>query len=408
MNMRFRPNPLIAALAAACLAACGSSGSGSDSTPPPTSSAPQPSTITKPTTINLYPSQSASSAPLLRVMVTSVGGVTANMALGFDTGSAGVTLYAQSIFPASMVSASGFVFPAGQSSITYNGITVTSLQGTRSYGTVNQTVEHGNLGFAELTFGDASGTVTTQVMPIFLFFAIDDTTGNGFAPTSYWQGWFGVASTDGTIDVAGSTAPAGGFVGCATDSTITCNVVSAMKYIDYGNQVNAGFLLSPAPLQSCDITTAGSCQPQPMLTVGVDANVESGFSTTPLVCPPSGYTGPASIAGYPVCQKSLQVTVAASGADAGSYSGYAVFDTGTPDFYLSTPSASILQSGLDPGSMVTITTLSGFNYSYTADETATTNTQIDLGGNSDSIFGIQYFTTNAYLLDFTAGIVGWK
>jgi hypothetical protein len=86
----------------------------------------------------------ASNSPLLRVMVTMVGGVTVNMPLGFDTGSVGVTLYAQSVFPASMVSASGFVFPAGQSSISYNGITVTSLQGTRSYGTVNQTVEPGS------------------------------------------------------------------------------------------------------------------------------------------------------------------------------------------------------------------------------------------------------------------------
>ena len=411
MNMRFRPYHLIAivAMTAGCLVACGSSGSdaGSGSTPPQ-SSAPQPSTITKPTAINLYPSQSASNSPLLRVMVTSVGSATVNMALGFDTGSAGVTLYAPTIFPASMVSASGFVFPAGQSSITYNGITVTNVQGTRSYGTLNQTVEHGNLGFAELTFGDASGTVTTQVMPIFLFYSIDVTMGSAFAPNSYWQGWFGVASTNGTIDVAGSTAPAGGFGGCATDSTVTCYVVSAMKYIGYGSGVNAGFLLSPAALQSCDSDTAGSCQPQPMLTVGVDPSVESGFNTTPLVCPPNGYVGPASIAGYPVCQKSIQVEVAVSGASAGSFSGYAVFDTGTSYMYLSTPTASVFPSGIDTGSTVTITTPSGFNYAYTADSSVTTNTNIDSGGDGDSILGVQYFTTNAYLLDFTAGIVGWK
>ena len=409
MNMRFHPNTLIAALAVAYLAACGSSGSGSDSTPPPTGSAPQPTSITKPTTVNLYPSESTTDTARLRVIVTSVGTANVNMVLGFDTGSAGVTLWAQSIFPASMVSSTGFVFPAGQTSMTYNGITVTNLQGTRSYGTDNSTVEHGNLGFAQLTFGDASGTITTQVMPIFLFYVNDEgTNNNDIVPDASWQGWFGVASTNQTIEVAGSTAPAGGFGGCATDSTVTCSLVSAMKYIDYGSQVNAGFLLSPAPLQTCEITTAGSCQPQPMLTVGLDASVESGFSTTPLVCPPNGYTGPASIAGYPVCQKSVQVTVTASGADAGSYTGYAVFDTGTPDFYLSTPSDSVLATGLDPGSTVTIATLSGFNYAYTADETTATNTQIDLGGNSASIIGIQYFTTNSFLLDFTAGIVGWK
>jgi hypothetical protein len=112
-------------------------------------------------------------------MVTSVGSVPVRMPLGFDSGSAGVTLYAQSIFPASMVADSGFVFPAGQTSITYNGITVTNVQGTRSYGTLNQTVEHGNLGFATLTFGDAAGQVTTQTMPVFLFYSVDYATGNG-------------------------------------------------------------------------------------------------------------------------------------------------------------------------------------------------------------------------------------
>ena len=111
MVKKFRPHPLIVLLGGVFLAACGSSGSDA---PADTLSAPQPSMIAQPTNVNLYPSQSGTSAPLLRVMVTMVGGVTVNMPLGFDTGSAGVTLYAQSIFPASMVSASGFVFPAGQ------------------------------------------------------------------------------------------------------------------------------------------------------------------------------------------------------------------------------------------------------------------------------------------------------
>ena len=73
-------------------------------------------------------------------MVTSVGTVPVSMPLAFDTGSAGVTLYAENIFPASMVTTSGFIFPAGQKSVTYKGIMVTNLQGTRSYGTLNQTV----------------------------------------------------------------------------------------------------------------------------------------------------------------------------------------------------------------------------------------------------------------------------
>jgi hypothetical protein len=288
---------IFAGLTALSITACG----GTSGTPPPVNGA-----TAQPTVLNLYPNHSSNSAPLLNVMVTSVGTVPVSMPLAFDTGSAGVTLYAESIFPASMVTTSGFIFPAGQTSITYNGITVINLQGTRSYGTLNQTVEHGNLGFAELTFGDAQGAVTTQLMPIFLFYSIDDVTGHGFAPPS-WQGWFGVASTDGKIDVAGAVEPTGGLGACTQQSGASCYVVSAMKYLQYGAQLNAGFMLSPAPIQTCDITTPGSCSPVPMLTVGLNPELESGFSTTTLTCPPSGYIGPPDIAGYPVCQKTSPV-----------------------------------------------------------------------------------------------------
>jgi hypothetical protein len=341
-------------------------------------------------------------------MVTSVGTVPVSMPLGFDTGSAGVTLYAESIFPSNMVTSSGFVFPSGQTSINYNGITVTNLQGTRSYGTLNQTVEYGNLGFAQLTFGDAQGQLTTEVMPIFLFYSIQYTTGQGYSPPA-WQGWFGVASTNGTIDVPGAVEPPGGFAGCTAQTNTSCYVVSAIKYMNYGDQVNAGFMLSPAPIQNCDITTPGSCSPAPMLTVGLNAGIESSFSTTGLVCPPNGYLGPPVIAGYPVCQKNIpNVTIAASGASVGSFIGDANFDTGTPYIYLSTPPSSSFPSVLQPGTTVTVAPLSGFNYSYTVAGTGTATTVVDAGANGNSIVGVQYFTTNSFLLDFTSSMTGWK
>jgi hypothetical protein len=407
VNKSFRSSQLFfVGLVAAWLTACGSSGSGvSFISPPP----PPPSgALTQPTTLNLYPNQSSNQSALLTVMVTSVGAVSVSMPLGFDTGSAGVTLYAESIFPSSLVSESGFVFAAGQTSITYNGIVVTNLQGTRSYGTLNQTVEYGNLGFAALTFGDAQGQLTTEVMPVFLFYSIEDVTGEGFSPPG-WQGWFGVASTNGTIDVAGAVEPPGGFAACSEQTTTSCYVVSAIKYVDYGSQVNAGFMLSPAAIQTCDITTAGSCTPAPMLTVGLNAAVESGFSTTPLVCPPNGYVGPPVIAGYPVCQKNIpNVTITASGASVGSFTGYAVFDTGTAYIYLSTPTGSSFPAVVPSGTTVTVTPTSGFNYSYTAAGTGTANTVVNAGGNGNSIIGVQYFTTNSFLLDFTSSIEGWK
>jgi hypothetical protein len=226
---------------------------------------------------------------------------------------------------------------------------VTNVQGTRSYGTLNQTVEHGNLGFASLTFGDSAGTVTTLTMPVFLFYSVDYLTGSGYQ-TPTWQGWFGVASTNGTIDVAGSMEPAAGYSACIPQSRTTCYVVSGLKYVDYGSQVNAGFVLSPTPhFPTCDIATTGSCAPQAVLTVGVDASLEQGFSTSPLTCPPAGYVGPGEIGGYPVCQKTVNdVTITAAGASAGTYTSGAVFDTGTPYIYLSTPTNSSFPSSVEP------------------------------------------------------------
>jgi hypothetical protein len=395
------------AAAIGLLSACGGGGS-SDSNPAPPSQPPPATSVGAPAVINLYPHQSSTEQPIFTVFATQVGAVPVSMPLGFDSGSAGVTLYAQSIFPASMVSTSGFVFPAGQTSLSYGGITVTNLQGTRSYGTENQTVEYGNLGFASLTFGDSSGTITTATMPIFLFYDVDYVTGSGYT-TPTWQGWFGVASTSGAIAVAGAVAPSGGFGACAESSTTTCYVVSALKYVDYASDVQSGFMLSPSPdFPSCDITTAGSCEPRPLLTVGLNATLEQGFSTQPLTCPPNGYVGPPDIGGYPVCQKTIGgVTISVSGAPSETYTSGAIFDTGTAYMYFSTPPNSAFPSSIAAGTTVDITTPSGFHYSYEAGS-GTATTIVDDGADGNSIIGVQYFTTNYYLLDYSASLAGWR
>jgi hypothetical protein len=110
-----------------------------------------------------------------------------------------------------------------------------------------------------------------------------------------------------------------------------------------------------------------------------------------------------------VCQKNIpNVTIAASGASVGSFIGDANFDTGTPYIYLSTPQSSSFPSVLQPGTTVTVTPLSGFNYSYTVAGTGTATTVVDAGANGNSIVGVQYFTTNSFLLDFTSSMTGWK
>ena len=397
-------SPSVSLLVAALLTACG----GSSGSAPAANSIN--GAIEKSIVINLYPSQSDTSVARLIVMLSSVGSLAVSMPLVFDTGSAGVTLYAPSIFPSTMVSASGFVFPDGQTSITYSGITVTNQQGTRTYGSTNLRAQNGNIGYAQLTFGDAEGQLTTAVMPVFLYYSITDVaTGEALDVPSLQQGVFGVASTSGTIALPGSVEPAGGYPACGTDTSSTCWVVSVLKYLQYGATVNAGFMLTPAPIQSCDITTAGSCIPVPMLTVGLTTALETGFSTVSLPCPPNGYLGPASIAGYPVCQKTIDNTaIMVSGGAGGTITGGAVFDTGTANMQIATPAGSSFPSTVPVGSSVLVTTPSGFTYNYisTASDPLATPVNADFTG--PSIIGIGYFTTNSFFIDFSSSSEGWK
>jgi hypothetical protein len=402
MHARMFPAAIVLAV---MLDACGGSSSNSN---PPVSPA---GVVESPVTLNLYPNQSATTVPRITVMVTTVGSANVNIPAVFDTGSAGVTLYAPNIFPSSMVTANGFVFAAGQTSLTYNGITVTNQQGTRSYGTTNIRAQNGNLGFATLTFGDQFGQLTTAVMPVFFYYSVTDvTTGQIIdAAGSLQLGIFGVASTSGEIAVAGSAAPSGGFPACATDTTGGCYTVSPLKYLQYGTGVNAGFKLAPATIQTCDIGTTGSCTPEPILTIGLNAGLESGFSTMSLPCPPNGYVGPASIAGYPVCQKTTDdTTIMLSGGASGSIAGGAVFDTGTANMQIAVPTGGSFPATVPVGASVLVTTPSGFTYNYTTTGSDPLFTIVNPGFSGPSIIGIGYFTTNSFFIDFSSSTTGWR
>jgi hypothetical protein len=146
-----------------------------------------------------------------------------------------------------------------------------------------------------------------------------------------------------------------------------------------------------------------------MLTLGLDAASEAGFSTVSLPCPPNGYVGPTSIAGYPVCQKIIDDTsVAVSGGATGSLIGAAVFDTGTANMQIATPAGSSFPSTVPVGSSVLITTPSGFTYDYlsTASDPLATIVNVDYTGST--VIGIGYFTTNSFFIDFRSGSEGWK
>jgi hypothetical protein len=226
---------------------------------------------------------------------------------------------------------------------------------------------------------------------------------------SFQQGVFGVASTSGTIALPSSVEPAGGYPACSPDTDSTCWVVSVLKYLQYGPSVKAGFMLTPAPIQSCDITSVGSCLPIPMLTVGLTAALETGFSIASLTCPPSGYLGPVSIAGYPVCQKTIDgTTIMISGGAVGSITGAALFDTGTADIQIAIPAGTTFPSTAPVGSSVLVTTPSGFTYNYTSTASDPLATVVNTDYSGASIIGIGYFTTNSFFIDFDASSEGWK
>jgi hypothetical protein len=168
-------------------------------------------------------------------------------------------------------------------------------------------------------------------------------------------------------------------------------------------------MLAQATLQTCDITTAGSCAPAPILTVGLTPSLESGFSALSLTCPPNGNTGPLNVAGYPVCGKTIpDTTITVSGDTVGSVINGALFDSGTPDMEIRPPTGGTFPSAVGPGTSVLVTTPSGFSYTYTAGSGITATVVDPATSTADSIIGIAFFTTNSLFIDFTSSIEGWR
>jgi hypothetical protein len=385
-------------------------------TPTPSSQtplAPQATTLTQPTKLNLYPSADGNR---LFVMLTGIGSEAVNLPLIFDTGSAGLSVNALDIFPSAMVSSGGFIFSPGQNAITYNAITVTNQTATREYGGSTGTTQHGNLGFASVTFGDSSGQITTASIPIFLYYAVTSTpTGQAITPDPQ-QGVFGVDPAPGTINVTDASGGASDYQLCSSTSGATCYVFSVLSSVTYVAGLDAGFMLAPANL-ACTGTPA-QCPAQSILTVGLTTMAESPFSTVRLTCPPNSYPGPTTVNGNSVCAKDIaDATITVTGI--GQFCGPVLFDTGTPDIQLNVPSdacSASFTSATDAsvaGASVMVQTPSGFVYNFVAGPPyspgVNSPSSIDLTQDStaDTVLGIFYFTTNSFFIDYATNIEGW-
>jgi hypothetical protein len=324
-------------------------------------------------TLGLY-EQAGNGVKRLFVAIPKIGDITTiNYGLVFDTGSTGMTIDANGILPASMITSNGFQFSGD--SVNVSGITITSQQAIISYGGVDGSIdEYGNLAYAKVTIGDGHGNVITPRIPIFLYYKIIDNTGKQLPAHS--------------ADVFG--------VGPGVSYT-SRKIASPLSYFQLGANVTSGFRLGK--LNVANFTTATATYTNDLLYIGLtpqDLN-SSGFVMHPL-----NYN---AISGYTA---NITSTV--------TYNGNTVpvnilFDTGTPAITLiQNQNATSNAAPLTAGTNVALTTSAGFSYQYTvgANDNLTTVQKPSFSGDSRTIYSINFFLDNQFLLDYTNHRIGLK
>ncbi|MDR5835186.1 hypothetical protein [Caballeronia sp. LZ034LL] len=253
--------------------------------------------------------------------------------LDLDTGSAGMIIDAQDVFPPDMVGTNGFVFPPGQNTLSYHGIVVTNVQATKGYDGSAET-DYGNIGFATVKFG-GRGELTTNVMPVlFVYKSLD---GNGQPLQFPYQGVFGINSSSNPALAAGATSSTSLNI-CSLQSITAngCDFVSVLRYLNYSAGVNAGFSLGNATLDpNCAITSAMTgCTLQPALTVGLSVADEQTYTSVPLSCS----KGPtASDLGVTACNANIRGFTISDSDSGESFKTPILFDSGTPIMKFSVP-----------------------------------------------------------------------
>lgn len=307
------------------------------------------------------------------VVISQIGTKKVNYAGVFDTGSTGMTIDANGILPASMITPDGIVVPGD--SVNINGITVTTQAATISYGGVgNEIQEYGNLAYATVTIGDANGNVTTPRIPFFLYYKVlNVTTGKQLAAHS--NDVFGVG-------------PGSAFT--------SKSIASPLSYFKLNSGITNGFRL--AMLNDASFSTTGTYVPG-LLYIGLTPNDlnSSGFIMHPLAY--------SSIYGY---SPNINSTVTYGGK---SYAATVLFDTGTPSISILTDRTTAVDSvTLPANTVVNIATNKGFSYQYTTTSSynLTEVESLNYSGDFRTIFSIDFFVSNEYLLDYTNHQIGLK
>lgn len=306
--------------------------------------------------------------------VSKLGDITTvNYGLVFDTGSTGMTIDANGIIPASMITSNGFQI-AGDS-VNVSGITITSQQAIITYGGVDGSIqEYGNLAYAKVTIGDGNGSTVTPRIPIFLYYKIiNPATNQQLAAHS--------------ADVFG--------VGPGVSAT-SRKIASPLSYFSLADNITSGFRL--AMLNSANFGTTATYTPG-LLYIGLTPN---DLNSSAFIMHPLTYN---AISGY---SPNIASTITYNGQ---SIPGTILFDTGTPATTIIENSAATNNSAALPiNTMVAITTGQGFSYQYTTSSNYNL-TQVQnpsYSHDTRTIFSIDFFLNNEYLLDYTNHRLGLK
>jgi hypothetical protein len=329
-----------------------------------------------PTTLGVYEADS-SIYKLLFIAISKVGtNSSLNYGLVFDTGSGGMVIDATGLIPASLITKTGFTF-TGDSTVA-NGITITSQSQVVTYGNDNASITkvYGNLAYADVTIGDNNGNIVVKRLPFFLYYK--GVNADGTTAKAHEFDVFGVSPQYDLL------FPNGAFI------------TSPFSYFDPGTGLTKGFKMSA--LGTSHFSVNGTYQP--VLTLGLtaaDLSTSSGFTFTQLnFSAANGY--------LPFVSSNLTYnSKVLTGATL-------LFDTGTEPYSYILDKTATGTSLLPINSTVSCATTSGFNYSYTttATENLTYVENPNTQGGSISIFGLEFFLTNSYLIDFTNHKLGVK
>jgi hypothetical protein len=363
--------------------------------------------LTAPIAVGVLPAAATQTTSPRVFIPVAVGNSTTGFNAILDTGSAGVVLNAFKVFPASMVSSSGFIFPSGQASITYNGITVTKIAASRSYGlqSANPTTVTGNLGYAQLTFGTGAN-VTTAAVPIVFFYQLQN--GDGTLATdlsdadNLQDNFIGINPALESVTL-NSVTPSDISTVCSGTAPSNCGLVSPLRSVTFVAGVDSGYLLEKVSLQSCAIITAGSCVAQNALMVGLNSSNAQNVTFAALSC--TAATDAAS-ASFENCSQVIRGSTISASND--SFIGPVIIDSGAATARISVPSGATFPATLAAGTPVSVT-LGSFLYQFTTGTgPASTSVTENAAASDYSNTGIEFFTHSALVVDYASGSEGWR